>query len=126
MLLDVGSAGHADNRCTIPVCTITHRSPDILHAEIEKRYYQYDGKCLDIWSLGILLIEIYTGPEPFGPIVEGMSATHMLANIMDKKDRVLENVGTKCEPKQLALLLRCLDNLPTRRPTIAELRGGFE
>ena len=126
MILDVGSAGYGDKRNTMPICTISHRSPDLLQAEIEGVPYTYDGKCLDMWSVGVLIAEIYMGPEPFGRIPRGTSAKYMLARIHESKDSVLETLRTLCTVTQLGMLRRCMDDVPTMRPTIDEMVKEFK
>jgi serine/threonine protein kinase len=125
MILDVGSAGYGDKRNTIPICTISHRSPDLLQAEIEGVPYTYDGTCLDMWSIGVLLAEIYMGPEPFGRIPRGTSAKYMLARIHQSKESVLETLQDLCTVTQMAMIRRCLDDIPTNRPTIEEMVKAF-
>ena len=125
-LLDVGSAGYGLIRHTVPVCTITHRSPDILQAEVDHRPYHYDGKCLDIWSVGVLILELYLGPHPFGRTRHAESAGSMLDRIDRLKASVLTNVQPMCTPNQLMILSRCLDSIPENRPNIDEVLEVFE
>jgi serine/threonine protein kinase len=125
-LLDVGSAGYASMRQTVPICTISHRSPDILQAEVNDVDYLYDGKCLDMWSLGVLILELYLGSHPFGRTYRGESAKSMLSRINRAKKHVLLDIQHKCTNAQLAIITRCLDSLPENRPNIDEVMVVFE
>jgi hypothetical protein len=125
-LLDVGSAGFGTMRETVPICTISHRSPDILKAEVDDVYYLYDGKCLDMWSIGVLILELYLGRDPFGHTDRGESAASMLLRINQYKAPVLRDVKHRCTPSQLDILSRCLDSLPENRPDIGEVLVVFE
>ena len=125
MILDVGSAGYGEQRTTMPICTISHRPPDLLQAEIDGDPYIYDGTCLDMWSIGVLIAEIYMGQEPFGMIPRDSPATYMLARIQKSKASVLETLRHLCTSSHLVMIRRCLDDVPTERPTIDEMLNAF-
>jgi len=125
MILDVGSAGYGAERHTVPVCTITHRSPDILAAEVEGVDYAYDGRCLDMWSVGILVVEVYLGPDPFGQILYNTTVECMLSRIHRARERILLKLRGRCTDAQHAMIQRCLDSLPRNRPSISELMSVY-
>jgi serine/threonine protein kinase len=125
MILDVGSAGYGEKRTTLPICTITHRPPDLLQAEIDGVSYIYDGTCLDMWSIGVLIVEIYMGPKPFGMVHHDSSAADMLTLIQQSKASVLETLRHMCTSSQLMMIRRCLDDVPTKRPTIDDMLNVF-
>jgi hypothetical protein len=125
MLLDVGSAGYGVKRCTIPVCTVTHRSPDILQAEMDRVCYWYEGTRLDIWSIGVLILEVYSGPEPFGPIPCDSTAAQMLSVIRTQKASALQKLRDSCTAVQMDIIAQCLDEIPENRPDIDDLLGVF-
>jgi hypothetical protein len=126
ILIDLGAAGFGRHRNTIPVCTITHRSPDLLEAEITGRAYCYDGYALDMWSLGILLVEWYTRSKPFGCVTSETTALEMLQQIQrgmpDVVSRVRNVLGDGLFSRSI---LRCLGP-PSHRPTVQELIHAFQ
>ena len=125
LLLDVGSAGYGTTRTTVPVTTITHRSPEILLAEISDQTNPYDGFKLDIWSLGVLLAELYLGPHPFGHVPGWATAQDMLHQIRQQLPSVLARMCTRCTPSQLSVMQSCLDERPQHRPDIHVLVRAF-
>ena len=125
-LLDVGSAGSGPTRYTVPACTISHRVPDLLQAEIRGGPYAYEGIRLDMWSVGVLILELLVGPHPFGHIHANISAEQMLANLQEKKPAVLAALQPPlCTPDQRTVLIRCLDDHPKNRPEITEVLDAF-
>jgi serine/threonine protein kinase len=73
----------------------------------------------DIYSIGVLAHEMITGYLP----VEGLSIGEMVAaKLSDEPRRLGERFPELGLPEELdALVLRCLDRTPARRPTAAEL-----
>jgi serine/threonine protein kinase len=126
-LLDLGSAGHGLIRTTLPVCTITHRSPEILLAEIEKvRSIRYDGKKLDMWSVGVLIAEVFTGACPFGPIASGLSPANMLSLIRSRVDVVKDRMRVLLSTRQYVSFCQCLQEDPCERPTVENMLLVFD
>jgi serine/threonine protein kinase len=125
MLLDLGAAGCREHRETVPVCTITHRSPDILQAEADDVDYVYNGHGLDMWSVGVLIAEIHLGPHPFGRVYQDMTPQRMLMRIDRMKDGVLMKLRETCTVTQVGMIHRCLQYLPADRPDINEVLSVF-
>jgi hypothetical protein len=127
MLLDLGAAGHGLIRKTIPICTITHRSPEILLAEsIGVTNLRYDGKKLDMWSIGVLIVELYTGADPFGHITCKTSPHEVLSLIRLTLGSITSRMQGLLSTLQYTYLCRCLQEDPLDRPTIDVLLLAFE
>ena len=125
VVIDLGAAGFGTQRDTIPICTITHRPPEILSAEVDSRNCTYDGFTLDIWSIGVLLVDMYVRKEPFGTVPGDMTALEMLSRITTRLPRILRQVDEVLEPPLAGLIRRSLG--PARdRPSIAEFVTFFE
>lgn len=129
VLLDLGSAGYGAYRETVPMCTISYRSPDILQAEIDKnRTYIYDGRTLDIWSIGVLVLEILLGVGVLGRPTDLTTAREMLDSIqslLEPSLRRLRRSGRCLSSTQYNLICRCLSYDPTARPVIQTLLDAF-
>jgi serine/threonine protein kinase len=111
---------------TLPICTITHRSPDLLEAEASgSTVVYYEGQKLDVWSIGVLIAEICCGADPFGPIISGTSPGRMLGLIRTRVDSVKRLVRDHLYPEQYILFCRCLLEKPVKRPTVEELLAVF-
>ena len=125
VLIDLGACGFGRTRSTTPVCTITHRSPDILEAEVAGREYCYDGYALDVWSLGVLLVQWFTQSSPFGPATNTTTASEMLDQIQTRLPTVLAKVRDVLGDYPFTrLVLRSL-GAPHQRPTVQELISAF-
>lgn len=120
-IIDMGAAGFGKLRNTIPVCTITHRSPDILKAEIVEMKYEYDGKKLDIWSVGVLLTELYLGTQPFGSISSQTPASTLLTMIINNKPKIIAELTRIAPPYIVDMTRSCLSDTPDDRPTVESL-----
>jgi serine/threonine protein kinase len=126
MLLDLGAAGHGLVRSTIPVCTITHRSPEILLAEVSGLVsLRYDGKKLDMWSIGVLLIELYTGANPFGTISTDTTPQELLGLIRRTLPSIMLKMKGLLPASQFTYFTRCMQEDPLERPTIEVLLLAF-
>jgi len=123
VIIDTGAAGFGKIRSTVPACTVTHRSPDILRAEIEKvDNYEYDPKKLDIWSLGVILAELFLGPDPFGTIRVHTRELNILTMIINNRPRVIEELKRVGVPMYITDSIQsCLSDVPDERPTIDTL-----
>ena len=121
MILDVGSAGYGVTRRTVPITTISHRSPEILQAELRNEQYDYDSFKLDIWSLGVLVLELCFGENPFGDISMDMDAHQMLQQIQQSMPRILHALGVRWTSIDSRVLGMCLHEDPAVRPDINTL-----
>jgi hypothetical protein len=116
-IIDFGSCGYGKERFTVPICTMTHRSPEVLHHEINATSMTYDGKALDMWSLGVLLAELVLQKHVFGTIYEDTTPVEVMSMI---------TTGLPLLPQELIhvnasivkIILGCLQLEPTKRWTI--------
>jgi len=125
VILDVGSAGLGKARHTNPICTITHRSPEMLQAEVDGVAMEYDGKCLDIWSLGVVILQLYGAWHPFGVASTTTTAAQMLQGIRSLVEVVLDAVVPLLSNEQGRLLRQCLREQPFERPGSLEMLRVF-
>ena len=121
LILDVGSAGYGVTRRTVPITTISHRSPEILQAELRDEQYEYDSFKLDIWSLGVLVLELCFGENPFGEISMDVDAHQMLQQIRQSMPRILHALGVRWTSIDSRVLGLCLHEDPAARPDIDTL-----
>jgi hypothetical protein len=124
-ILDVGSAGFGSARHTNPICTITHRSPEMLQAEVCQVDYEYDGRSLDMWSIGIMLAQLYGHWRPFGMIDAETSAREMLKRIQERTASIVRTMKRVLPPPQCDIIRRCLQMDPGERPCIGEMLTIF-
>jgi serine/threonine protein kinase len=131
-IIDLGSAGYGSYRETIPICTMSHRSPEILIAEDRCTFdFTYDGKKLDMWSLGVIALELFlgtgtgTGTGGFPKVYEETSPRKMLRIIQKHKREQLLQLKEIVSPKVLDMIRRCLLSDPKARPEISDLLSVF-
>ena len=124
-ILDVGSAGFGSVRHTNPLCTITHRSPEMLQAEVDQEDYEYDGRTLDMWSLGVVIAQLYGHWRPFGHISIDTTAAQMLQRIQQRTVSTIQTLERVLPAAQVDLVRRCLHHNPHERPQIIELLETF-
>jgi serine/threonine protein kinase len=125
-LIDLGSSGYGAYRETIPICTMTHRSPEILKAE--KDYtpdFIYDGKKLDIWSFGVLAMELLLG-STFQDIDDETTPKDMIHILRTQKRMLLRRLRTQVSNTAVfEMIRRCLSNNPLKRPPVADILPVF-
>lgn len=126
-LLDAGCVGFSKIRSTMPICTLTHRSPELLCAARDgyDSEYDYNAQKLDVWSVGVLICELYLGPDPFGRIFEGTAPGELLQKIEHRCEHVLTQMKLLLSEPQFLALKRCLSPLPVDRPTMQQLSRAF-
>jgi hypothetical protein len=127
VLLDMGAAGYGP-RTTVPACTISYRSPEILSAEIQTgsidSEYPYNPQKLDIWSMGVIILELYYGRGVFGKPSARTTPLEMLQLIQSHRPTALDR-ARGLPSSQHAILIRCLQDNPLKRPTIHDLSNVF-
>jgi serine/threonine protein kinase len=110
-IIDFGNAQYFYNKNQINISTVTHRAPE---SKIGK---QNDLEKLDVWSFGIILIELFSGCE-------------MYKNISCRKIQMYENEFEKFinSDKFINLIKILPDNFqsildfnPNKRPTMKEI-----
>lgn len=128
VLLDLGAAGYGATRTTVPACTITYRSPDMLQAELRAGGYEYDPQALDMWSVGILILQLVLGESVLGTPTADTTPEDMLA-LLDR------HLGPACRqlracgvltPPQCERTMQCLAFQPQLRPTARAMLDTFE
>lgn len=92
--------------------TLCWMAPEIMHGE------NYDAKA-DIWSLGMLMLELAYGLPPFA----SMSAMKILATVLDEDPPRLEDqTGDRVWSRQFKdIVARCLVKQPEDRPGVDQL-----
>jgi serine/threonine protein kinase len=124
VIIDLDGAGYG-SRFTDIVTTIVTRAPEVLKREIraENEPYMYDPKPLDMWSLGILALELAHGSslpismetEITAPVMLELLDSHL--HVMLCENHVRETLG----PRLFEAVRHCLDHDPRLRPTIKDL-----
>ena len=125
VVLDTGAAGYGTMRHTVPACTISYRSPDLLRAECTGTDYTYDGKTLDIWSIGVLILELLNGRTTMGQATGFTTAAGMLELIRVHKPLALSAARRHLTSAQFTVLKKCLADVPAHRPTIHDILAVF-
>lgn len=118
-IIDFGACGFGKNRSTIPICTMTHRSPEILVQEMNGTEHMYSGKALDMWSFGIILAELVLGCTLFGRIYDSTSPEELLSRI--RHNIVSLRSLLTCEPIITEIIIGCLQMDPNVRLCIDDV-----
>jgi serine/threonine protein kinase len=124
-LIDLDSTGYGP-RSTNIVSTITTRAPEGLQREVNgvggEEDHVYDPKPLDMWSLGIMTLELAHGYCL--PVPDDNSASNMLQILDHYLPKVLSSHGVQegLGPKLFEAVRRCTLYDPDLRPTIEQLR----
>jgi serine/threonine protein kinase len=124
-LIDLDGVGHG-LRSTDIVTTIVTRAPEILHRELEDITEQvYDPKPLDMWSLGILALQLAHGSCL--PVPQDADATMMVQVLHDHLPTLLlsQEVQTNLGLHLFEAVQQCVSYDPLLRPTIDEVLGAF-
>lgn len=106
--------------------TLPYMAPEQLAAFLDSRRWSDVGAPADVYSLGLVLRELLTGPAPVPPPVPASQTTQLIADLWAK--RCAEPPGPIRSPSQRvpfaidAILARCLDpDLSQRYGNAAEL-----
>jgi len=87
-----------------------------------KRHSGYDAK-VDVWSLGILAVELAIGDSPWRAVAleQGWGIDRVMKEV--SRQHVPEKMGESCfSEAYFDLVNKCLEREPSRRPTAQELR----
>ena len=114
IICDFGSSKHVDLQQTMTgqAGTPHYMAPEFLQNE------KYNGK-VDVYSYGILLWEMITKQNPF----DGLAWAQILCVVVVNKQRppIPENL----DPQLKALITKCWDPDPKKRPSFAEIVRQF-
>lgn len=78
----------------------------------------------DVWSLGVMLLEVFTGSHPFGKTTQGLSNEQIIHNILNKD--LSTDTQNVCAPFK-EIITRCLLRETNLRPQSAsELKGMLQ
>jgi serine/threonine protein kinase len=124
-ILDLDSAGYG-LRSTDIVTTIVTRAPEILDREIQGiEDTVYDPKPLDLWSLGILALELAQGRTLQVPEDVTTTASIMWKVLDEQLPKILSDprVQETLGPKLFNAIRQCVSYSPELRPTIDEMRA---
>jgi hypothetical protein len=123
-IIDLDGAGYG-LRFTDIVTTIVTRAPEVLLREIqaENEPYMYDPKPLDLWSLGILALELAQGSSL--PVPMEVTASSMLEVLESHLPLMLcsHDVQKTLGPRLFEAVRRCVEYDPRLRPTIEDLQA---
>lgn len=86
-------------------------APEVLLSE------RVTAKC-DIWSLGVVLLEILTGALPWA----GKQDAQIITSVVVKRLKPSSGACVSCPPRVLDMVNRCLSYEPQARPELSEIR----
>ena len=122
-LIDFGFVKKLDNnnRKTTTICGTFHmKAPEIFLAS-EGKLKEYNPFCFDIYSIGVILYEIYYGKAPFKYYKDDID--------MDEYKKILfkgidesyfdENIDKNLKE----LIIKCMNVEPEKRPSITDIRN---
>jgi serine/threonine protein kinase len=107
MLADWGFAGYLDQELTRRCGSVHYAAPEII------RGIKYDGRKIDIWSIGIILYTMSTGKLPF----YGETDAEMINGILMQKPD-FNDIKSDALIDLISLILM---KSPDRRPTIQQI-----
>lgn len=121
-LIDTGSVGVGIMRDTVPICTISTRSPEILELEINSETHNYyNGMNIDIWSFGVVCLEVYLGRDPFGHVDGHTTTMDMLDMIKSGLENAIVDLSMYVDPIFVTIVRNCIQFDPWMRPSIDEV-----
>ena len=130
VLIDFGlcSLSHSTRRQTFPVCTVTTRAPEqLFHEKEDSPQSEFDGKKIDIWSLGCILSAFgnkqaeYIFPGTTVPALQE-SVTRILG---DFDTYISYDIQNTLGVHGVALMRHMLRVNPYDRPTITEILDSY-
>mmetsp|Transcript_84379 Transcript_84379/g.235414 ORF Transcript_84379/g.235414 Transcript_84379/m.235414 type:complete len:493 (-) Transcript_84379:81-1559(-) len=124
VLIDLGLAEMVgdDERGPVPAGTLQTMAPEVIDTHLGRRPEGFDQRC-DIYSLGVVAFELFTGKVPYEPVSRNdgsydYAATRELVETVDVSETLVRQAGRS--PGAVDLVRRMLSMDPNKRPTALE------
>lgn len=132
-LVDFGFVKHFDSQAmrTSTICGTLHMKAPEIYKLAKNEVTDYDGRAADIYSIGILMYEMFKGQSPFpyqcddeekysNNVIQGLNDTYFgkdfYGNLTDDKDK-------KFADDVKDLILKCSNTIPEKRIAITEIKA---
>ena len=121
-----------DSNKTSTICGTPHmKAPEILLTK-KNKLNDYDGFCVDIYSIGIILYEIYYGKAPFGYTFNNKNEEEFEELILNGINN--DYFDNDIDPDLKDLIINCLNINPDKRFKMNDIKnhkfynkyGGFD
>lgn len=121
-----------DSNKTSTICGTPHmKAPEILLTK-KNKLNDYDGFCVDIYSIGIILYEIYYGKAPFGYTFNNKNEEEFEELILNGINN--DYFDNDIDPDLKDLIINCLNINPQKRFKMNDIKnhkyynknGGFD
>ena len=121
-----------DSNKTSTICGTPHmKAPEILLTK-KNKLNDYDGFCVDIYSIGIILYEIYYGKAPFGYTFNNKNEEEFEELILNGINN--DYFDNDIDPDLKDLIINCLNINPEKRFKMNDIKnhkyynknGGFD